>query len=183
MDDIKRCVKETIDAFGGLDGVIANAGWTRFSEFADLDSMEDHEWDMCWHAQVLGPKRFVQEALPTFKKNEEGGFVIITSSIAGQSIGGSSMPYSVTKCAQIHLMKCIAKTQGPKLRINAVLPGLLMTDWGKRYSDDRVKALKEASALKKDVSHFRLQPQSAFFTQLTLCHRPISQNVPTCMSR
>jgi NAD(P)-dependent dehydrogenase (short-subunit alcohol dehydrogenase family) len=39
------------------------------------------------------------------------------------------MAYSVTKAAGIHLMKCIASTQGPKTRINAILPGLLLTEW------------------------------------------------------
>jgi NAD(P)-dependent dehydrogenase (short-subunit alcohol dehydrogenase family) len=39
------------------------------------------------------------------------------------------MPYSVTKAAQLHLMKCLASTQGPGVRVNAVLPGLLRTEW------------------------------------------------------
>ena len=39
------------------------------------------------------------------------------------------MPYSVTKAAQLHLMKCLAATQGPKVRVNAVLPGLVLTEW------------------------------------------------------
>ena len=39
------------------------------------------------------------------------------------------MPYSVTKAAGLHLMKCLAATQGPKIRVNAVLPGLLLTEW------------------------------------------------------
>lgn len=39
------------------------------------------------------------------------------------------MGYSVTKAAGLHLMKCIAATQGPKLRINAICPGLLLTEW------------------------------------------------------
>ena len=39
------------------------------------------------------------------------------------------MAYSVTKAAQLHLMKCLASTQGPKARVNAVLPGLLLTEW------------------------------------------------------
>lgn len=39
------------------------------------------------------------------------------------------MPYSITKAAQLHLMKCLAQTQGSKVRVNAVLPGLLMTEW------------------------------------------------------
>ena len=29
----------------------------------------------------------------------------------------------------LHLMKCLAQTQGDKVRVNAVLPGLLLTDW------------------------------------------------------
>jgi NAD(P)-dependent dehydrogenase (short-subunit alcohol dehydrogenase family) len=39
------------------------------------------------------------------------------------------MGYSVTKAAGLHLMKCLATTQGPKIRVNAVLPGLLLTEW------------------------------------------------------
>ena len=71
----------------------------------------------------------MKAALPTFNANPEGGVFIITSSIAGRNIGGSSMPYSVTKAAQLHLMRCLANTQGPKVRVNAVLPGWLETEW------------------------------------------------------
>lgn len=86
-------------------------------------------------------------AKPIFDANTEGGVFIMTGSVAvcrflylfvylklnenlkGMSIGGSSMPYCVTKAAQIHLTKCLAQTQGPKCRVNCVLPGLLLTDW------------------------------------------------------
>ena len=50
-------------------------------------------------------------------------------SIQGIVTGGSSMAYAVTKAAGLHLMKCLASTQGPKMRINAILPGLLLTEW------------------------------------------------------
>jgi NAD(P)-dependent dehydrogenase (short-subunit alcohol dehydrogenase family) len=156
MSDCSRCVQETIKAFGGLDIIIANAGWTRFSDFADLASMSDDEWTKCWMVNVMGPKKYVEAAMPTFNSNPEGGVVIITGSIAGQSLGGSSMPYSVTKAAQIHMMKCIAKSQGKKLRMNAVLPGLLLTDWGNEYGPERIKVLQEAAALKQEVSIRRL---------------------------
>ena len=152
MDECSKCVQDTIRAFGGIDIIIANAGWTRFSNFADLGSMSDAEWNKCWATNVMGPKKYVEEALPTFKKNAEGGVCIITSSIAAQSLGGSSMPYCVTKAAQVHMMKAIAKTQGPKLRINAVLPGLLLTDWGNQYGEERLKVLKDAAALKQEVN-------------------------------
>lgn len=29
----------------------------------------------------------------------------------------------------LHLVKCLASTQGPKVRVNAILPGLLLTEW------------------------------------------------------
>lgn len=39
------------------------------------------------------------------------------------------MAYSVTKAAGLHLMKHFAFTFGPEIRVNAVLPGLLLTEW------------------------------------------------------
>lgn len=39
------------------------------------------------------------------------------------------MPYAVTKAAQLQLVKCLAVTVGPKIRVNTVLPGLLLTEW------------------------------------------------------
>ena len=102
-------------------------------------------------------KQLAADAMPTFNANPDGGVLIVTSSIAGRSIGGSSMAYSVTKAAQLHLVKCMAKTQGSKVRINAVLPGLLLTDWGNAYGDERISALRDAAVLKKEVRRLRCQ--------------------------
>ena len=55
--------------------------------------------------------------------------MLITSSVAGIGASGSSIPYAVTKASGLHIMKCLAATQGPKLRVNAILPGLLKTEW------------------------------------------------------
>lgn len=46
-------------------------------------------------------------------------------------------------------MRCAAQTQGPKLRINAVLPGLLLTEWGRLYSPEVIQRLKEKATMKK----------------------------------
>jgi NAD(P)-dependent dehydrogenase (short-subunit alcohol dehydrogenase family) len=185
-------VRTATQDLGGLDIVIANAGWTRFSDFADLDALTDEEWDRCWKTNVLGIKQLVASALPTFNSNAEGGVVLVTSSIAGRSIGGSSMAYSVTKAAQLHLVKCVAKTQGAKVRCNAVLPGLLLTEWGLEYGDEKIKALKEAAVLQKEVrSSLSTLREGVFlidmkFTLLTLSSRDcrrISRTARTCSSR
>lgn len=66
-------------------------------------------------------------------------------------------------------MKCMATTQGPKIRINAILPGLLLTEWGLRYSEERQAELKSMAALKREVGLNRTLEAS-----LTI-HRPISK--------
>jgi len=38
-------VKETVDQLGGLDIIVANAGWTRFSDFADLNALPLEDWN------------------------------------------------------------------------------------------------------------------------------------------
>lgn len=53
----------------------------------------------------------------------------IVNSGKAVSQAGSSMAYAVTKAAQLQLVKCLGATQGPKIRVNTVLPGLLLTEW------------------------------------------------------
>jgi NAD(P)-dependent dehydrogenase (short-subunit alcohol dehydrogenase family) len=127
--EARRAVQEAKQLLGGLDIIIANAGWTRFSEWKDLDSMSEEEWDKCWSANVKVPKALLSEARAMFDGNPDGGCMITTGSIAAVSQAGSSMPYAVTKAAQLQLVKCLAVTVGPKIRVNTVLPGLLLTEW------------------------------------------------------
>ncbi|OAK95655.1 short chain dehydrogenase/reductase [Phaeosphaeriaceae sp. SRC1lsM3a] len=149
--DARRAVRETIEKLGGLDLIIANAGWTRFSEWKDLESMSEEEWDKCWSANVKVPKALLSEARETFEKNVDGGQLITTGSIAAVSQGGSSMPYAVTKAAQLQLVKCLAVTVGPKIRVNTVLPGLLLTEWGLKYPQERIETIKNMAALKHET--------------------------------
>ncbi|KIW46295.1 uncharacterized protein PV06_01975 [Exophiala oligosperma] len=127
--DCARLVQETVKQLGGIDVLVNNAGWTRFAKFGDINDLSHDEWDKCWHVNVMSQLCLMQEVAPLFNANPDGGVFLISSSIAGISCAGSSMGYSVTKAAGVHMMKCLASTQGPKIRVNAILPGLLLTDW------------------------------------------------------
>ncbi|EED23830.1 short chain dehydrogenase, putative [Talaromyces stipitatus ATCC 10500] len=148
-EDCVRVVKTAIEVLGGLDVVISNAGWTKFAKFADLDALDESEWDKCWSVNVKGHMHVFREALPTFNANPDGGVFIITASIAGLMPSGSSMAYSVTKAASLHLTKCLAKSQGHKVRVNAVCPGLLLTEWGSQFSEEYVENHINQTALKR----------------------------------
>jgi NAD(P)-dependent dehydrogenase (short-subunit alcohol dehydrogenase family) len=44
-EDNVRLVSDTVKELGGLDVIIANAGWTRFANFGDLYDLSHEEWD------------------------------------------------------------------------------------------------------------------------------------------
>jgi len=56
-------------------------GWTQFCPFEDLDFPED-AWDKCFAVNIKAHVWLLKAALPTFKKNDEGGHLLITGSIA-----------------------------------------------------------------------------------------------------
>ncbi|GIJ81675.1 hypothetical protein Asppvi_000174 [Aspergillus pseudoviridinutans] len=156
-EDNQRIVQEANEQLSGLDIVIANAGWTRFADRRDIYALSFEEWDKarcslaCWKVNVMSHLQLMQAAKPIFEKNADGGVYIMTSSIAGITPDGSSMGYSVTKAAALHLMKHLALSVGPKIRVNAVLPGLLLTDWGKKYGETTIEWLNQKAILKHET--------------------------------
>ena len=49
---------------------------------------------------------------------------------------------TVTKAAEIHLMKGLATICGPNIRCNSVRPGLMMTEWRRKFPESKVKACR-----------------------------------------
>jgi len=147
--DITRLVKETVDTMGRLDVVVSNQGWTKVTNFFDLeDNLEEDVWDKCFNYNVKSHLYLFHAAKPHFEANEDGGSFVTVASLAGVRPSGSSLPYSVTKAAEIHLTKGLATISGPKIRCNSISPGLMMTEWGQKFSDAKVKAATEKGALK-----------------------------------
>ena len=125
---LQQLVKDTVSQFGRLDIVISNAGWTRITNFNNLDEgMVDEDWDRCFLYNVKSHLWLLYAAKDPLEKHE--GAFITTASIAGVKPSGSSLPYSVTKAAAIHLSKALAVICSPSIRVNSVSPGLLMTEW------------------------------------------------------
>jgi NAD(P)-dependent dehydrogenase (short-subunit alcohol dehydrogenase family) len=145
--EIQRLVKETVDVMGRLDVVVSNVGWTRMVSFFDLEeNVDEEDWDRCFSFNVKAHLWLLHAAKPYLEANE-GSFLTVAS-VAGVVPGGSSLPYSVTKAAEIHLTKGLATICGPQIRCNSISPGLMMTEWGHKFPESRVKATKERAVLK-----------------------------------
>ncbi|PSR99393.1 hypothetical protein BD289DRAFT_424144 [Coniella lustricola] len=118
-----------------LDVVFSNGGWTQMRDLMDLDdNLVDEDWDKCFtmnvksHLWLMHAARPYLEASYDSDSNGNGAASFITTaSLAGVQPSGSSLAYSVTKAAQLHLARALAKIAAPKVRVNSVSPGLLMT--------------------------------------------------------
>lgn len=149
--DCIKIVKAAVEGLGGLDVVVANAAWTKFCAFENLHGLEEEDWDKCWATNVKGNFHLFREAVPTFNTNAEGGAFIVTSAVAAISKSGSSLAYAVSKAAGLHLVKCLAQSTTEKVRVNAVLPGLLLTEWGNKFPAEQIEAHRQSLPLKRTV--------------------------------
>ncbi|TGO58271.1 hypothetical protein BOTNAR_0184g00040 [Botryotinia narcissicola] len=142
--EVERLVKESVERWGRLDVVVSNHGWTQIRNFQDLDdNIVEEDWDRCFKMNVKSHLWLFHAVKPYLEKTD--GSFISTASIAGVKPGGSSMAYSVTKAAQIHLIKSLALTS--TIRVNSVSPGLMLTDWGLQFPESKVEGVKKKSTL------------------------------------
>jgi len=146
--DIVRLVEESIATMGQLDVIFSNGGWTQIRNFTDLDdNVNEDDWDRCYNMNVKS-HLFLMHAAKKHLDETEGTF-ITTASLAGVKPSGSSLAYSVTKAAQIHLVRGLATIASPKIRVNTVSPGLMLTDWGLQFPKAKIEASVAKTQLKR----------------------------------
>lgn len=91
---IMRAVAETVEHFGGLDVVVANAGIAQ-SQTATVRGISAEEWERVFEVDMLGVWRTVRAALPQIV--ERRGHVVVTSSAYAFMNGVLNSPYAVAK--------------------------------------------------------------------------------------
>jgi len=123
----RRMAEQVVEAFGRLDALVNNAGRTHYVDMADLEGVTEDRWDEIFDTNVKGTFLVTRACAEALKK--AGGCVVNVASIAGYSGRGSSLPYAVSKAAIISLTKSLARALAPKVRVNAVAPGIVNTRW------------------------------------------------------
>lgn len=91
---IKQAVAETVQRFGGLDVVVANAGIVQ-PRVATVRGIGGEEWERVFEVDMLGVWRTVRAALPQIVERQ--GHVVVTSSVYAFVNGALNSPYAVAK--------------------------------------------------------------------------------------
>lgn len=135
-------VDATIAAYGRLDILINNAGWTTVVPHDNLEALTDDIFKKTFDVNVFGTWWLTKYAMPHLKKSDDGNIVNITS-IAGVRQVGSSVAYAMTKAALNHMTQLLAKVSAP-VRVNAVAPGLVATPWTSDWDEQHAMIAKTA---------------------------------------
>ncbi|AOZ94327.1 SDR family oxidoreductase [Paenibacillus crassostreae] len=124
---VEKAVLETVEMYGGVDIVFANAGIN--GVVAPIEDLSLEDWQKTLSVNLNGTFLTLKHSIPHLKKN--GGSVIITSSINGNhtfsSFGMSA--YSTSKAGQVAFAKMAALELAKfKIRVNVICPGSISTN-------------------------------------------------------
>lgn len=171
-------VESAVDALGGLDLVVSNAGGNSF--FGAAEATED-QWQECMDLNLASHWRLAKAARPHLNEADSGVFIAMGSNHAYRTIRGC-FPYNVAKTALDGLVRALAIEWGPSVRVVGVAPGFIDTPGNQAWFDSfpDPAAERERTAARHPVGRigtpeevgnlcaFLASPLSGFITGNTL---------------
>lgn len=118
--------------WGRADALVNSAGMaTKSADLKDLEALSADDFASIYRVNVIGIFQMCRAVAPLMQAASSPGIVNI-SSIGGRLGTGSSMAYSASKGAVNNLTLSMARALAPKIRVNAVLPGMVDGPWMRR---------------------------------------------------
>ncbi len=128
-DDCRKLAQAALDKWGRIDGLVNNAGITKFvPNHRDLAALTAEDFHSIYAVNVVGSFQMIRAVTPTMQKQGKGA-VVNVASIAGVVGNGSSVAYAASKGALSTMTLSLARALAPEIRVNAVCPGFVETRW------------------------------------------------------
>lgn len=138
-DDVAAAMDATVDRFGKVDSLFANAGTTAAVEF---ETMELDEWNRVMDVNVTGVFLTMQAAAQQMIRQGAGGSLVLTASLAATFGIPQSPHYTASKGAVLQLARAAAgRLARYGIRVNVISPGWIETE----MTED-VQAYEKANA-------------------------------------
>lgn len=140
-DDVNALISRTVTDFGGIDVLVNNAGGlVARTKIADC-SLE--HWNTVIELNLTSTFMMINASLAHMQK----GTIVNLASQAGRDGGGpGSVPYATSKGAIMTMTRGLAKELGPDIRVNALCPGMIDTDFHNIHTPDAGRRGFEANA-------------------------------------
>ena len=130
---VQRAFAAMVRDLGGLDVVINNAGISIRHKFLDITP---DEWNRVLAVNLTGVF-YVAQTAARYMMEHDGGVILNTASTNGMVGYPYYADYNATKAGVIELTRSMALELAPKVRVNAVAPGYVLTPMQRaEYSDE-----------------------------------------------
>jgi rhamnulose-1-phosphate aldolase/alcohol dehydrogenase len=139
--DVRAAFAAAVDAYGGVDIVVSNAG---VASSAPIEETTLAEWERN-HA-ILGTGYFLvaREAFRVLREQRRGGSIVFVASKNALVAGRNASAYSSAKAAELHLARCLAEEGGENgIRVNTVNPDAVLQGsriWDSSWREERAAA-------------------------------------------
>ncbi|MBF6364204.1 SDR family oxidoreductase [Nocardia puris] len=145
-DAARRCIELTLEKFGSVDILVNNAGTN--PAFGPVIDQDHARFRKTFDVNLWAPILWTSLAAETWM-GEHGGSVINTASIGGLGFEPNLGLYNATKAALIHLTKQLALELSPRIRVNAVAPGVVRTKLAAALWQEHEGLLTQMTALNR----------------------------------
>lgn len=136
---VRHLVTGVLDAFGGVDIVVHNAGGGDATP-GPASSFDDGEWQRSLDLNLLAPVRIDRALLP-YLLDQRSGVIVHITSIARSLPRTGPLPHAAAKAALSNYSKGLATQLAPSgIRVNRIMPGLIETDGVQKYLDGVVES-------------------------------------------
>jgi 3-oxoacyl-[acyl-carrier protein] reductase len=123
QEQVDALVRGALDALGGIDVLVNNAG---LGGFAHLVDMSDEQWSRVLDVTLTGTFRMTRAVLPHMMKRRAGA-IVNNASVLGWRAQAGQAHYAAAKAGVMALTRCAALEAAPAgVRVNAVAPSLAM---------------------------------------------------------
>lgn len=138
-EDVKNLISETVNTFGKVDVLFANAG---VGDIGDIDCVSLEDWNRTISVDLTGVFLSNKYAIAEMKKNG-GGSIINCASILGHVGQPAVCAYAAAKGGVVNFTRTLAVENAKDgIRVNAVCPGYVETNILDGLSDEMLENLK-----------------------------------------
>ena len=147
-DDVKAFLEQTVEEFGGVHVLVNNAGGLVKRE--KIAEMSLEHWQNVMDVNLTSTFMMTNAAL---QHMTEGAIVNLASQAGRDGGGPGAVPYATSKGAVMTMTRGLAKELGPNIRVNALCPGMIDTDFHNIHTPDAGRRGFEAAAPVKRQGH------------------------------